>query len=188
MSSDDDPFASPGESSSEDGQGDESEEEEEEEEETGSQVTFDTSMSEADFLIPGGLNAFTVALPAKSERLFLKDLPKPIKPSGISKKNFVTAINTLNSSVRSLIKTAITENSIARNIHDSANNALRRGTKSLDAAGKEILSLKTELSSKNKKLMDVSEKMRQAVFERDASIQREETGVNNPKNNTEGTR
>ena len=48
MSSDDDPFASPGESSSEDGQGDESEEEEEEEEEeTGSQVTFDTSMYDA---------------------------------------------------------------------------------------------------------------------------------------------
>ena len=46
MSSDDDPFASPGESSSEDGQGDESEEEEEEEE-TGSQVTFDTSMYDA---------------------------------------------------------------------------------------------------------------------------------------------
>jgi len=42
MSSDDDPFASPGKSSSEDGQGNESEEEEEEEEETGSQVTFDT--------------------------------------------------------------------------------------------------------------------------------------------------
>ena len=39
MSSDDDPFASPGKSSSEDGQGNESEEEEEE---TGSQVTFDT--------------------------------------------------------------------------------------------------------------------------------------------------
>ena len=42
MSSDDDPFASPGKSSSEDGQGNESEEEDEEEEETGSQVTFDT--------------------------------------------------------------------------------------------------------------------------------------------------
>jgi hypothetical protein len=82
---------------------------------------------------------------------------------------------------------AISENSIARSIHDSANNALRRGTKSLDAAGKEIQSLKTELSSKNKKLMDVSEKMRQAVFERDASIQQEET-ASTTLNNTEGTR
>jgi hypothetical protein len=78
MSSNDDPFASLGESSSKDGQGNESEEEEEEEEETGSQVTFDTSMSEADFLIPGGVNALIVALPAKLERLCLKDLLKPI--------------------------------------------------------------------------------------------------------------
>ena len=60
-------------SSSNDEQSNELEEEEEgeeEEEETRSQVTFDTNMTGADFLTPGGLNAFTVALPAKSERLY----------------------------------------------------------------------------------------------------------------------
>jgi len=54
-----------------DGESDELEEEmmeEGEEEETRSQVTFETITTGADFLTPGGLNAFTVALPAKSER------------------------------------------------------------------------------------------------------------------------
>jgi hypothetical protein len=83
---DEDPFYS-GDSSFDDGQSKESEEEEEEEEEedaeeSRSQVTFDTDMTGANFLTPGGLNAFTVALPAKSEKLFLKDLPKPIKAFG----------------------------------------------------------------------------------------------------------
>jgi hypothetical protein len=110
----DDPFDLPGNSLSNDGQSKEMEEEEEEEEdakESRSQVTFDTSMTGADFLTPGGLNAFTVALPVKSERLYLKDLPKPIKVSGISKKNFRASINELNSNVRSLVKTVINENS-----------------------------------------------------------------------------
>ena len=114
---------------------------EEEEEETRSQVTFDTNMTGADFLTPGGLNAFTVALPAKSERLYLKDLPKTIKTSGITKKNFMTAINMLNSGILSLLKTVINENSTARSIHDSADLAIKRGTRSLDAAAKEIQNL-----------------------------------------------
>ena len=69
MSSNDDD--SLGDSSSNDEQSDELEEEmmeEGEEEETRSQVTFETITTGADFLTPGGLNAFTVALPAKSER------------------------------------------------------------------------------------------------------------------------
>jgi hypothetical protein len=68
---DDDPFFS-GDSSSDDGQRQEMKELEEEEEanESSSQVTFETDVTGADFLIPGGMNAFTVALPAESERLF----------------------------------------------------------------------------------------------------------------------
>ena len=56
---------------------------------TGSQVTFETiDMADTDFLTPGGLNSFSViALPEKREKLLLKDLPKSIKPSGLSKKN-----------------------------------------------------------------------------------------------------
>jgi hypothetical protein len=109
----DDPFDLPGDSLSDDGQSKEMEEEEEEEEdakESRSQVTFDTSMTGANFLTPGGLNAFTVVLPAKSERLYLMDLPKPIKVLGISKKNFRASINELNSNVRSLVKMVINEN------------------------------------------------------------------------------
>ncbi len=178
----DDPFDSPGDSLSDDGQSEEMEEEEEEEkeeeeedaEESRSQVTFDTSMTGADFLTPGGLNAFTIALPAKSERLYLKDLPKPIKVSGISKKNVRASINELNSNVRSLVKTVINENSTARSLRDSADLAIKCGTKSLDAAARKVQILENELLVKNKKLTDVSEKLRQAAFDRDASILREE--------------
>ena len=71
MSSEDDD--SLGNSSSNDEQSNELKEEEEEgekeEEETRSQVTFNTNITGANFLTPGGLNAFTVALPAKSERV-----------------------------------------------------------------------------------------------------------------------
>jgi hypothetical protein len=139
---DEDPFYS-GDSSSDDGQSQEMEEEEEEEEEedakeSRSHVTFDTDMTRANFLTPGGLNAFTVALPTKLEKLFLKDLPKSIKASGISKKNFMTTIQQQNSRIQSLLKTVITENSTARSIHDSADQALKRGSKLLDAATRKV--------------------------------------------------
>jgi hypothetical protein len=44
----------------------------------------------------------------------------------------------------------------------------------LDAAARKVQILKNELLVKNKKLTDVSEKLRQAAFDRDASILREE--------------
>jgi hypothetical protein len=176
---DEDPFYS-GDSLSDDGQSQEMEEEEEEEEdeedtkESRSQVTFDTDMTGADFLTPGGLNTFTVVLPAKSEKLFLKNLPKPIKASGISKKNFRTTIQQQNSSIQSLLKTVITENSTARSIHDSADQALKRGSKSLDATTRKVQNLENDLLAKTKKLTDVMDKLRQAAFDRDASFVREE--------------
>jgi hypothetical protein len=56
---------------------------------TGSQVTLDMfHLAETDFLTPGGLNSFSVALPLKAEKILLRNLPKTINPSGISKKNF----------------------------------------------------------------------------------------------------
>jgi hypothetical protein len=90
MSSDDD--VSPGDSSSDDEQSDEFEEEEmeEEEEEEGffaddarSQVTFDDEN-----ITPGGLNPFSVMLPPQAERLFRKDLPKPVNADRIKKSNY----------------------------------------------------------------------------------------------------
>ena len=49
----------------------------------GTVETFDS----IDFLAPGGLSltSFTVALPSKSDKLVLKDLPKTIKASVTSK-------------------------------------------------------------------------------------------------------
>jgi len=113
----------------------EEEEEDDYADDARSQVTFDTSsMAGTDFLTPGGLNAFTVALPAKTEKLLLKDLPKIIKASGISKKNYRPTIDALNVGIGQLWKTAIAENSTARSIHNVAKEALTRGSKSLDDA------------------------------------------------------
>ena len=93
----------------------EEEEEDDYADDAGSQVTFDTSsIAGTDFLTPGGLNSFAVALPAKSEKLLLKDLPKIIKASGISKKNYSVTIDALNVGIGQLRKTAIAENSTAR--------------------------------------------------------------------------
>ena len=81
----------------------EEEEEDDYADDARSQVTFDTSsIAATDFLIPGGLNFFTVALPAKSEKLLLKDLPKSV------------TIDALNVGIRQLRNTAIAENSTAR--------------------------------------------------------------------------
>ncbi len=84
-----------------------------------------------DFLTPGGLSSFTVALPSKSDKLVLKDLPKTIKASVTSKKSFRVTMEVLNSGIVSLWKTAVSENNNARSIHDTAKGALRRGGKTL---------------------------------------------------------
>ena len=63
-----------------------------------------------DFLTPGGLSSFTVALPSKSDKLVLKDLPKTIKASVTSKKSFRVMMEALNSGIVLLWKTAVSEN------------------------------------------------------------------------------
>jgi hypothetical protein len=68
-----------------------------------SQVAFDTSdMAGPDFLTPGGLNLFSVALPVKTDKLVLKDLPKSIKTSRTCKKNFRVTIEAQNVAIKSL--------------------------------------------------------------------------------------
>ena len=102
----------------------------EDNDDSGSQVTFKTMvLSNADFLTPGGLNSFSVvALPAKREKLVLKDLPKSVKSSQVNKKNFKVTIDCLNERIEQLRKTAVAENSSARSIHDIASNALKCGS------------------------------------------------------------
>jgi hypothetical protein len=46
--------------------------------------------------MPGGLSSFSVVLPVKNEELVLKDLPKTIKTTGTSKKNFREVMEALN--------------------------------------------------------------------------------------------
>ena len=95
----------------------------------GTVETFDS----IDFLAQGGLSlsSFTVALPSKSDKLVLKDLPKTIKASVTSKKSFRATIEALNSGIVSLRTTAVSDNNNARSIHDTAKGALRRGGKTL---------------------------------------------------------
>jgi hypothetical protein len=84
-------------------------------------------MSETDFLTPGGLNSFSVvALPAKRDKLVLKDLPKTTKASGVCKKNFKLTVEALNVRIQQLQTTAVAENTSARII---ASNAFKRGSK-----------------------------------------------------------
>ena len=79
-------------------------------------ASFDTmEMSETDFLMPGGLNSFSVvALPAKRDKLVLKDLPKTAKVSGVCHKNFKVTVEVLNVRIEQLRTTAVAENTSAR--------------------------------------------------------------------------
>ena len=133
---------------------------------TGSQVMFDTSdMAGPDFLMPGGLNLFSVALPVKTDKLALKDLPKSIKTSGTCKKNFRVTIEAQNVAIKLLQKIAIAKNNSARSIHNIAKEALKHGLKSLDDVAKKMVKLKDDLGKKKPKLLVVSEKLRKAIFE-----------------------
>ena len=90
-------------------------------------------MSETDFLTPGGLNLFSVvALPAKRDKLVLKDLPKTTKASGVCKKNFKVTVEALNVRIEQLRTTAVAENTSARSIYVIASNAFKRGSKLLN--------------------------------------------------------
>ncbi len=150
-----------------------------------SQVTFNTmDMAETHFFMPGGLNLFSVvALPAKRETLVLKDLPKTIKASRISKKNFRVTIEALNVGIEQLRTTAVAENNSARSIYDVTKNALEHGLKLLDNITKKMAKLKDNLSKSKSKLLDVLEKLRVAVFDQDAATVKVKTTSNSLKAN-----
>jgi hypothetical protein len=155
-------------------------------EDAGSQVSFDTmEMSDTDFLTPGGLNSFSVvALPVKRDKLVLKDLPKTTKASGVCKKNFKVTVEALNVRIEQLRTTAVAENASARSIYDVASNALKRGSKSLDNVAKKMAKLEDDLSKSKSKLSDVSEKLRVAIFDQDATSNKVKTTSNSLKVNT----
>jgi hypothetical protein len=71
--------------------------EDEENDEAGSQVTLSTmgTYASVDFLTPDGLISFSAALPAKHEKLVLKNLPKSINISTLTKKNYRVVVKTL---------------------------------------------------------------------------------------------
>ncbi len=76
-----------------------------------------------DFLTPGSLSLFSVVLLAKPEQLVLKNLPKSVNISKVTKKNYRVVVKVL-IQVESLKMTSILENNSARSIHDTAKDAL----------------------------------------------------------------
>ena len=125
----------------------EDEEFEEDNEDTGSQVPMETL--DVDFLTPGGLNAFTVALPTKSEKLVLRDLPKTI--TATSKKNFRVTMNMLNAGIslkaNSNKDTAISEKKAALNTLKEKTDSLKNIEKELADVQKELADTKKEVKS-----------------------------------------
>ena len=113
---------------------------------------FDTmEMSETDFLMPGGLNSFSVvALPAKRDKLVLKDLPKTAKVSGVCHKNFKVTVEVLNVRIEQLRTTAVAENTSARSIYVVASNAFKRGLKLLDNVAKKMAKLEDPVEQREK--------------------------------------
>jgi hypothetical protein len=166
--------------------------EENEEDANASQVTFDTmgTFDFIDFLMPGGLSLFSVmALRAKTEKLVLKDLPKTIKASGTSKKNFRVTIEALNVGIELLQKPAVLENNNTRHIHDTAKEALKRGAKTLDNITKKMKKLDNDLEKAKAKLSVATEKLQKANSKRDVAECIDKSGNKSevPKEDQEGT-
>ncbi len=99
--------------------------EDEENDEAGSQITLSTmgTYDSVDFLTPSGLSLFSVVLLAKPEKLVLKNLPKSVDISKVTKKNYWVVVKVL-IQVELLKMTSISENNSARSIHNTAKDAL----------------------------------------------------------------
>jgi hypothetical protein len=124
---------------------------------TVSQVTMGMFDS-VDFLMPGGLSSFSMALPANLDELVLKDLPKTIKASMTSRKSFRVTVEALNSGIALLRKTKVSENNNARSIHDSAKEALKWGGKPLDDVMKKMRAMENNLDKIKSKLTKLTGK------------------------------
>jgi hypothetical protein len=83
---------------------DELSKEDEENDEAGSQVTLSTmgTYDSVDFFMPAGLNLFSAVFPAKPEKLVLKNLPKSVNISTVTKKNYRVVVKMLNQGIESL--------------------------------------------------------------------------------------
>ncbi len=100
---------------------------------------------------------FSVALPAKPEKLVLKNLPQSVKISTLTKKNYQVVEKTLNQGIESLKMTSISENNSAKSIHDTTKDALKQGTKTLDDSAKKMNKLNDDLTKTNAKITDATE-------------------------------
>jgi hypothetical protein len=155
--------------------------EDKENDEAGSQVTLSTmgTYDSVDVLTPGGLNSFSAALPVKPEKLVLKNLPQFVKISTLTKKNYRVVVKMLNQGIESLKMTSISENNSARSIHNTAKDALKWGTKTVDDSAKKMNMLNDDLTKTNAKLTDATEKMRKATIERDTAVSKKKTAMTN---------
>jgi hypothetical protein len=167
------------------GFGDEDEEEEEEEEgfladDAQSQVTFDDEN-----IMPGGLNPFSVMLPPQAERLFRKDLPKPVIADRILKSNYRATILKLNSGIEQLVNKVLAENNSARSIWNSVNVALKKGYKSLDAKAKQVAKLQDDLAKTKTRLENALEKVRDESNKRESAIREKKDALESLQTKTE---
>ncbi len=71
---------------------------------------------------------FSAALPAKPEKLVLKNLPKSVNISTVTKENYWVVVKALIQGIEPRKMTSISENNSARSIHDTAKDALKQGT------------------------------------------------------------
>jgi len=79
-------------------------------------------------------------------------------------------MNTLNAGITSLRKTALSENNIARDIHDIAKAALKRGAKSLDEVTKKMRVMESDLNKAKAKILKANSEKDTAVLEKKAAL------------------
>ncbi len=85
----------------------------------------------------------------------------------------------LNQGIESLKMTSISENNSARSIYDTAKDALKRRTKTLDDSAKKMNKLNDDLTKTNAKLTDATEKIGKAAIERDTDGSKKKSGMLN---------
>jgi septal ring factor EnvC (AmiA/AmiB activator) len=143
-------------------------------------VTFDDEN-----ITPGGLNPFSVMLPPHAERLFRKDLPKPVNADRIKKSNYKASILKLNAGIEQLANKVLAENNSARSIWNSVNDALKKGFRSLDAKAKQVAKLQDDLTKTKARLENASEKVRDEYSKRNSAIREKKDALESLQTKTE---
>lgn len=79
-------------------------------------------------------------------------------------------MNTLNAGISSLRKTAVSENNIARDIHNIAKAALKGGVKSIDECAKKMRVMESDLNKAKAKFLKANSNKDTAISEKKAAL------------------